>query len=169
MASEPAGGAAPRAQQDRKLPLAIHRPLEMGLGAVLAIIPLIGATTGAVHMPTIGVILAILVGAGLMTLGLAGRREGEGVSVGAHLMADRVVVAVLIVAGLLFIFTGALASGLFLALIGLAHGVLSLGTRYSYEATEIRRHSKPDDESPKRERDSDGDTDAGSDGDTERS
>jgi hypothetical protein len=144
MASEPASGASRRAQQDRKLPLAVHRPLEMGLGAVLAIVPLIGATTGAVQMPTIGVILAILMGAILMTLGLAGRREGEGVSIGAHRMADRVVVAVLIVAGILFIFTGALASGLFLALIGLAHGVLSLGTRYTYEETEIRRHSKPD-------------------------
>ena len=71
-------------------------------------------------------------------------------------MVDRVVVAVLIVAGLLLIFTGALASGLFLALIGLAQGVLSLGTRYSYEETEIRRHSKPDDAPSERERDSGG-------------
>ena len=78
MASEPSSGAAPRSQQDRRLPLAIHRPLEMGLGAVLAIIPLIGATTGAVQMPTIGVILAILMGGVLMTPGLAGRRKGKG-------------------------------------------------------------------------------------------
>ena len=69
-------------------------------------------------------------------------------------MVDRVVVAVLIVAGLLFIFTGALASGLFLALIGLAQGVLSLGTRYTHEETEIRRHSKPDHAPSEREQDS---------------
>jgi len=148
MASEP--GAAPRTQQDRKLALALHHPLEMGLGAVLAIVPLIGATTGAVQMPTVGVILAIAVGGVLMTLGLAGRREGEGVSVGAHQMGDRIVIAILLIAGLLFIFTGALASGLFLALIGLAQGVLSLGTRYTAEGTEIRRTSSPDDSPPER-------------------
>lgn len=160
MASQSASGDASPAQQDRKLALAVHRPLEMGLGAVLAIIPLMGATTGAVQMPTIGVILAILMGAVLMTLGLAGGRENEAVSVSSHRMADRIIVAVLIVAGVLFIFSGALASGLFFALIGLAQGVLSLGTRYSHEETEIRRHSEPDDQP--REREPDGDDESGS-------
>ena len=150
MASEPDTGAAPRAQPDRKLPLALHRPLEMGLGVILAVVPLVGATTGVVQMPTIGVVLCILVGAGLMTLGLAGRREQEGVSASAHRVADFIVVGILVVAGLLFIFALTLPTGLFLLRFGIAHGVLSLGTRYARD--EIRRHSTPDDPPQRREK-----------------
>ena len=148
MASEPGTGDRPRPQPDRKLPLALHRPLEMGLGVILAVVPLIGATTGVVQMPTIGVVLCLVVGAGLMTLGLAGRREQEGMSASAHRVADFIVVGILTVAGLLFIFALNLPTGLFLLLFGIAHGVLSLGTRYTRD--EIRRHFTPDDPPPPR-------------------
>lgn len=135
--AEPIPESEPRPDPPARqsVPLDIHRPIELLLGAVLAIIPLLGSTTGLIAMPAYGVIVSMAAGLALLTFGLAGRREQEGVSVAAHRLGDRLVVIGLLITSALALLSGDIATGVFLGLIGIGHGVLSLTTRYTRTVT----------------------------------
>lgn len=133
MPDEPTPEPEPRSEPSTRqsVPLDIHRPIEMLLGGVLAIVPLLGSTTGLIAMPAYGVIVSMAAGLALLTFGLAGRREQEGVSVAAHRLGDRLVVIGLLITSALALLSGDIATGAFVGLIGIAHGGLSLTTRYT--------------------------------------
>ena len=130
MASDGPRGGATGGGGGRTIPLSLHRPIELVFGGILAILPLLAITTGAIALPTAAVLVSMVLGAALLTMALAGRREEEGVDASTHRLVDLLVAGVLLAAGAIFSLVSGLGIGLFFLLMGFAHGLLTLTTSY---------------------------------------
>lgn len=114
----------------RGLTLDLHRPIEAALGLCLAVIPLLLTIGGQVDFSTLGLILALLLGGIIATLGFAGGRGGEVVTPSLHSALDYALTGGLAVAALLFALAGDGWSALTFGLAVILFGVLTLATRY---------------------------------------
>ena len=78
-----------------------------------------------------GTIVAVLLGALLVGLSLAGVAEPNALPIGTHFAFDQTLVLVLLVAGLLVGLDGDRGAALTIAVVGLAQLALTVTTRYS--------------------------------------
>jgi hypothetical protein len=115
----------------RTIPFAWHPPLEVALGGLLAVVPLLSATSGALlTMSPAGLVVTMLFGGVLLTVALGGRRERDDGDPASHTIAHVLRVA-LLAAALLFLLAGDRSTGAFFGAIGLLHALLTYATRYT--------------------------------------
>lgn len=114
----------------RNLTLDMHRPIEAALGLALAVIPLLLTIAGQLDFSALGVIVALILGGVIATLGFAGGRSGEVVTPSLHSALDHGLTGALVVAALVFALLGDGWSALAFVLAVLLFGLLTLGTRY---------------------------------------
>jgi hypothetical protein len=109
-----------------------HRALEAGLGIVLLVLPFLLAVPGdAADFSTAAIVVAGVIGLLLATIGFAGRRAGEAVPVSTHAQLDRLMIATMLAAALVFAIAGEGEAVLLLAIASLLQTVLMLSTRYT--------------------------------------
>ncbi len=132
MATEPErtrGGR--RSRRGGTVALDTHRPLEAAIGLALVAVPLLFGLTGAIDFSTLGIVVAVALGALVTFLGFSGTREGDVFSPGSHAAYDRVLAFLLLVAAVLFAVWGDRDSAILLAVGTVLYGALALGTRYT--------------------------------------
>ncbi len=118
--------------------LDIHRPIEAAIGLALAVIPLLLTVAGGLDMGAISLILAIVIGGVMTTLGFAAGRSGELVSPALHSALDHGLTGALVVATILFALAGEWEAAAIFAVALALFGLLTLRTRYVGENTSPR-------------------------------
>jgi hypothetical protein len=109
-----------------------HRALEAGLGIVLMVLPFLLAVPGdTADFSTAAIVVAGVAGLLLATIGFAGRRTGDAVPASTHAQLDRLMIATMLAAALVFAIAGEGEAVVLLALAALAQTLLMLSTRYS--------------------------------------
>ncbi|MDX6705873.1 MAG: hypothetical protein QOI48_1719 [Solirubrobacteraceae bacterium] len=118
------------------IPRFLHGVIEYAAGVLLIAAPFLFAfkTDAAV---------AVSIVAGVIVIAIAASTDGpsslvNSIPISAHLLLDFVLAAVLIAAPFLFGFSGEGAPTAFFLVLGVAHLVVTIGTRFK-EATEPRR------------------------------
>jgi hypothetical protein len=109
----------------RLISLPLHGAAEMLVGTLLMAAPFV------VGFGPAGTIVAVLFGALLVGLSLAGASEPGALPVATHFAFDQALVLALLVAGLLVGLNGDRGAALTIAVAGLAQLALTVTTRYS--------------------------------------
>lgn len=111
--------------------IAAHRSIEFALGLALVAVPLVLAVGGTADSGAASILVTIALGAALTFLGVSERREGGAIGMQTHAAADRLLAALLLVAGVVFVVADDQLIGALCLAAGLIEVALILLTRYT--------------------------------------
>lgn len=111
--------------------LAAHRSIEFALGLTLVAVPLVLAVGGTADTGAASILVAMALGAALTFLGIAERREGRAMGSDGHASADRLLAALLAIAGVVMVIGDDSVIGVLCVSVGVVEVALIVLTRYT--------------------------------------
>jgi hypothetical protein len=110
-----------------------HRAIEAGVGLVLVLVPFLlrFGFEDVAEFSSEAIVVCALIGVAAATLGFSGTRAGADPSGSSHGTFDRVLLAVMAIAALVFAVRSETEAAVLLGLAALVYAWLTLSTRYT--------------------------------------